>query len=159
MAKQKKSSRAEGSIIALLIRAYNAELETVMNYLANSVHLDGVRAEQIKTSLAADVTAELGHAQLLAKRIKTLGGNVPGSQALKWNQRSLQPPKDTTDVVAVIKGVIEAEEDAIAMYESIIKACEEVDYVTQDLAITVLADEQEHRREFVGFLKEYQTSR
>lgn len=147
------------AIIALLSRAYNAELETVMNYLANSVHLDGVRAEQIKSSLAADVTAELGHAQLLAKRIKTLGGHVPGSQSLTWNQRSLQPPKDTTDVVAVIKGVIEAEEDAIEMYESIIKTCEGSDYVSQDMAITILADEQEHRREFIGFLKEYQRTR
>jgi bacterioferritin len=156
--KQSSGSKGAGekAIIALLTRAYNAELETVMNYLANSVHLDGVRAEQIKASLAADVTAELGHAQLLAKRIKTLGGNVPGSQNLEWRQRSLQPPKDTTDVVAVIKGVIEAEEDAIAMYESIIKSCESVDYVTQDMAITILADEQEHRREFIGFLKEYQ---
>jgi bacterioferritin len=155
----KANDSGDGAIIALLKRAYNAELETVMNYLANSVHLDGVRAEQIKASLAADVTAELGHAQLLAKRIKTLGGNVPGSQSLAWNQRSLQPPKDTTDVVAVIKGVIEAEEDAIQMYESIIKTCEGSDYVSQDLAITILADEQEHRREFIGFLKEYQRTR
>lgn len=153
------SDSGDDAIIALLTRAYNAELETVMNYLANSVHLDGVRAEQIKSSLAADVTAELGHAQLLAKRIKTLGGNVPGSQSLTWNQRSLQPPKDTTDVVAVIKGVIEAEEGAIKMYESIIKACEGSDYVSQDMAITILADEQEHRRAFIGYLKEYQRAR
>lgn len=159
MARQKTQRSGADTIIALLIRAYNAELETVMNYLANSVHLDGVRAEQIKASLAADVTAELGHAQLIAKRIKTIGGTIPGSQALNWNQRSLQPPKDSTDVVAVIKGVIEAEEDAIDMYERIIKACEGSDYVTQDLAITILADEQEHRREFVGFLKEYDRSR
>ena len=30
------------------------------------------------------------------------------------------------------------------------------DYATEDLAITLMADEQEHRREFVGFLKEYE---
>jgi bacterioferritin len=154
--KQSSGPNHQGAVINLLIRAYNAELETVMNYLANSVHLDGVRAEQIKASLAADVTAELGHAQLLAKRIKTLGGTLPGSQSLTWNQRSLQPPKDTTDVVAVITGVIEAEEDAIEMYNNIIEACDGTDYVSQDLAITILGDEQEHRREFIGFLKEYQ---
>jgi len=146
-------------IIDLLARAYNAELETVANYLANSVNLDGVRAEQIKSSLAADVPDELGHAQLLAKRIKTLGGCVPGSQSLAMSQSFLQPPKDSTDVVAVIRGVIAAEEDAIATYESIIKACDGFDYVTQDLAITILADEQEHRREFIGFLKEYERAR
>jgi bacterioferritin len=148
-------SAANTTIIKLLIDAYNAELETVMNYIANSVNLDGVRAEQIKSSLLADVPAELGHAQLIAKRIKTIGGQVPGSLSLSWRQKALQPPKDTTDLVKVIKGVIAAEEDAIAMYERIIKSCDGKDYVTQDMAITILADEQEHRQEFAGFLKEY----
>jgi bacterioferritin len=143
-------------IIKLLVRSFNAELETVMNYLANATNLDGVRAKQIKDSLLSDVTAELGHAQLLAGRIKTIGGVVPGSQELKWSQDGLQPPNDTTDVVKVIKGVIEAEEDAISGYAELIQVCEGVDYVTQDLAITLMADEQEHRREFVGFLREYE---
>jgi bacterioferritin len=71
----------------------------------------------------------------------------------------MQPPSSSTDVVAVIKGVIAAEEAAIAGYERIIKACDGVDYVTQDLAITILADEQNHRREFIGFLKEFEASR
>lgn len=146
-------------IIGLLIEAYNGELETVMNYLANSVQLDGIRAEQIKAALAADVPAELGHAQALAKRIRTIGGLLPGSMALSWKQKSLQPPKNSTDVVAVIKGVIAAEKDAIATYEKIIKACDGVDYATQDLAITNMADEEEHLREFVGFLKEYDKKR
>lgn len=135
--------------------AQRMELETVMNYLANSINLDGVRAEEIKKSLAADITAELGHAQLLGKRIKTLGGYVVGSLSHKWDQTYLQPPKDSTDVVSVIKGVIEAEEGAIKQYTKIIKLAEGVDYVTQDMCIEILGDEEEHRREFVGFLKEY----
>lgn len=142
-------------IIAELITSYRMELETVMNYLANSTNLDGVRAEEIKKSLAADITAELGHAQTLARRIKTLGGQVPGSLAFTWDQRSLQPPPDQTDVVTVIRGVIEAEEGAIAQYNKIIKLCEGTDYVTQDTCIQLLGDEEEHRREFIGFLKEY----
>lgn len=142
-------------IIAELITSYRMELETVMNYLANSTNLDGVRAEEIKKSLAADITAELGHAQTLARRIKTLGGQVPGSLAFTWEQRSLQPPPDQTDVVTVIRGVIEAEEGAIAQYNKIIKLCEGTDYVTQDTCIQLLGDEEEHRREFIGFLKEY----
>ena len=50
----------------------------------------------------------------------------------------------------------EAEESAIAQYKKIIKICDGVDYPTQDLAIELLSDEEEHRREFVGFLKEYE---
>jgi bacterioferritin len=143
-------------IIDLLTRAYWMEIETVQNYIANSVNLEGVRAEEIKKSLAEDVTAEVGHAQLFARRIKELYGNVPGSMSFRAEQRYLQPPPDTTDVVPVIRGVIEAEQGAIDHYTRIIRTCEGVDYVTQDLVTEVLKDEEGHLRQFEGFLKEYE---
>jgi bacterioferritin len=143
-------------VIDMLTAAYWMELETVTNYIANSVDLDGVRAEEIKKSLAADVAEELMHAQNMARRVKELGGRVPGSAGFKSMQKSLQPPADTTDVVAVIKGVIEAEDAAIAHYGKLIELCDEAhDYVTQDLCITQLGDEEGHRMMFAGFLKEY----
>lgn len=142
-------------IVNQLVKLYWAELETIQNYIANSVNLDGVRAEEIKKALALDVTAELGHAQALAKRIKELGGIVPGSFKFKKSQKLLQPPADTTNVVAVIRGVIAAEEDAIKMYKQLIKMCEGKDYVTQDLGIRSLADEESHLSEFKGYLREY----
>lgn len=144
-------------IISLLTTAYCMELETVMNYLANSVNLDGVRAEEIKKSLAADITEELGHATMLGNRIKQLGGVLPGSKGVKVGSQ-MQPPADTTDVVAVIKAVIEAEDSACTHYKSIIKAADGDDYVTQDLCIRILADEEEHLTLFKGFLKEYTKS-
>lgn len=143
-------------IVEELKTAYAMELETVQNYLANSIDPDGVRAEEIKKSLAADIQEELGHATLLAKRIKTLEGRVPGSLDLPRNQKMLQPPTDSTDIISVIRGVIAAEEAAVEQYEKIIKLCDEVDFVTQDMAIDLLRDEQEHRRQFVGFLSEYE---
>lgn len=143
-------------IIAELQVAYWMEMETVMNYVANSINLDGVRAEEIKKSLLTDVTAELGHAQSLARRIKTLGGVVPGSKSFQAKQDSLQPPAKLTDVVAIIKGVIAAEDAAVSQYNKLIKLCDGTDYVTQDLCIQALGDEEEHRREFQGFLAEYE---
>lgn len=148
-----KKKRKE--ILALLTTAYWMEIETVMNYISNSVNLDGVRAEEIKKSLAADVTAEIGHAQQFARRIKNLSGITPGSYDFKATQKTLQPSDETTDVAHVIRGVIDAERGAIDHYTKIIKAAEGVDYVTQDMVITILADEQDHLREFEGFLKEY----
>src|ERR1700739_1312493 len=135
-------------IVASLTRAYNMEVETVLNYLANSLDLEGVRAEFIKQALATDIQEELGHAQQLGHRIKQLGGSIPGSLALKMDQKTLQPPADTTDVVDVIRGGLKAEEDAIAQYNLIIKQTDGTDYVTQDLAITLLAAEEEHRQQF-----------
>ncbi len=140
--------------ITLLQTAYSMELETVMNYLANSINLDGVRAEEIKKSLAADINEELGHAQQLGQRIKQLGGLVPGSQGVTLGGQQ-QPSEDTTDVVGVIRAVIDAEESACAQYKKIIKATDGEDYVTQDLAIRLLAAEEEHLVLFKGFLKEY----
>lgn len=152
------SEAIQQQIIEELKVAYWMELETVMNYIANSTNLDGIRAEEIKKALAADVAEELLHAQTLARRIKTLGGLVPGTGEFQSGQESLQPPADTTDVVTVIQGVIAAENSAIQQYTKIIKLCDGVDYVTQDMCITALADEEEHRRDFMGFLKEYERS-
>jgi len=143
-------------IIKDLTIAYCMELETVQNYLAASVNLDGVRSDVIKKSLAADIPVELMHATLLANRIKTLGGVVPGSLSLQRDQTVLQPTRESTDVITIIKGVIHAEDGAIAQYNKIIKLCEGTDYVTQDLAIELLGEEETHRREFRGFLLEYE---
>ena len=136
-------------------KSYWMEIETVTNYLSNSVNLDGVRAEEIKKSLASDITDELGHAKSLAKRIKEIGGTVPGSMNFKAEQKDLQTKKDTTDVVSVIEGVIEAEQGAIDQYKKIIRMCEGKDYVTQNLCINLLGMEESHKIEFDGFLKEY----
>ena len=71
---------------------------------------------------------------------------------------NLRRPKDSTDVIGVIRGVIKAEEGAIKQYEKIVKMTDGVDFVTQDQVIHLLGDEQEHRREFVGFLFEYESA-
>jgi bacterioferritin len=144
------------SIIELLTQAYWMEIETVINYMASSVNPDGVRAQEIIESLDEDIQEELGHAKQFASRIKELYGVVPGSLAFKPEQRGLQPPAEQTDIVHVIRGVIEAEHGAIDFYNRIIEEANEVDWVTQDMVIQILHDEQGHLRLFEGFLREYQ---
>ena len=143
-------------IIELLTKAYWMEIETVMSYIANSTNPDGVRAQEIVESLQADVTEELGHAQQFAQRIKELYGVVPGSMDFTAEQSYLQPPEHQTDVVHVIKGVIEAETGAIEHYNAIIDATDETDPVTNDMVIAILRDEEGHRRLFEGYLREYE---
>jgi bacterioferritin len=142
-------------IVAALRKLYSMEVETIINYLANSLHLEGVRAQAIKEALGTDIQEELGHAQQLGHRIKQLHGAVPGSLHLQFQQKPLQPPADPTDVVDVIKGVLEAEEEAIQQYKRLIELTDKDDYVTQDLAITILGQEEAHRQQFEGYLKEY----
>jgi len=142
-------------VIEMLKQSYSMEIETVMNYLANSIHLDGVRAEEIKKVLAADVNEELMHATMLGNRIKQLGGSVPGSLSVAFSQQQLQPPEDSTDVVGVISAVVEAEHQAVEQYRKIIRATEGDDYVTQDLCVKLMTDEEQHLVLFKGFRKEY----
>ena len=143
-------------IVEMLQRAYWMEIETVMSYLANSVNPDGVRAQEIKESLAEDIQEELGHAQRFAERIKELWGVVPGSEEFQPEQSYLQPPEHQTDVVHVVRGVIEAEAGAIEHYNRIIETSDGVDPVTQDMVTDILHDEEGHRRLFEGFLREYE---
>jgi bacterioferritin len=143
-------------IIELLKKAYWMEIETVMSYTANSVNPDGVRAQEIRESLEEDIQEELGHARQFAERIKELWGVVPGSEEFAAEQTYLQPPDHQTDIVHVIKGVIEAEKGAIEHYTRIVEETDQVDPVTNDMVIAILHDEQGHRRLFEGFLREYE---
>ena len=143
-------------ILELLQAAYWMELETVMSYIANSVNPDGVRAQEIKEALEADIQEELAHARQFANRIKELYGVVPGSLEFHAEQSYLQPPEEQTDIAHVIRGVIEAENGAIEHYNRIIEATDGVDWVTQDMVIDILREEEGHRRLFEGFLREYE---
>jgi bacterioferritin len=151
-----ENSDQRDRVIEMLKKAYWMEVETVMSYIANSVNPDGVRAQEIKESLATDIQEELGHAQQFAERIKTLYGVVPGSLEFAAEQDYLQPPDDQIDIVHVIKGVIEAEAGAIEYYSQIIEETEGNDPVTNDMVVAILQDEQGHKRLFEGFLREYE---
>ena len=142
-------------LIEMLTKAYWMEIETVISYSANSINPDGVRAQEIIESLEQDIQEELGHARQFGQRIKELYGVVPGSLDFSPEQSYLQPPAEQTDIVHVIKGVIEAETGAIDHYNKIVEFCDDKDLVTQDMVIAILRDEEGHRRLFEGFLREY----
>jgi bacterioferritin len=127
-------------LIEMLTKAYWMEIETVMSYIANSINPDGVRAQEIIESLEEDIQEELGHARQFD---------------FSAEQTFLQPPEHQTDIVHVIKGVIEAESGAIEHYNHVIEWCEGKDPVTQDMVVAILHDEEGHRRLFEGFLREY----
>jgi bacterioferritin len=151
---ENRSKRDE--LVGLLNTAYWMEIETVMNYLANSINPDGIRAREIIASLVQDIQEELNHAQLFGHRIKELYGIVPGSLSFSPEQKYLQPPAHQTDITHVIEGVIEAENGAIEHYNHIISFCDGFDYVTQDMVIDILREEEGHKRLFEGFLREYE---
>jgi bacterioferritin len=143
-------------VVELLTQAYWMEMETVMNYVAGSINPDGVRARQIAASLEEDIQEELGHARMFGQRIKELYGVVPSSTEFRAEQDFMRPPRHQSDVVELIRGVIQAETGAIEHYNRIVAETEEIDPVTQDMVIGILHDEEGHRRLFEGFLREYE---
>ncbi len=151
-----ENQKKREQLIDMLKKAYWMEIETVMSYITNSVNPDGVRAQEIVESLEEDIQEELGHAQQFATRIKELWGVVPGSLEFEAEQSFLQPPEHQTDIVHVVKGVIEAEKGAIDFYNQIIDFCDDFDLVTQDTLIDILRDEEGHLRLFEGFLREFE---
>jgi bacterioferritin len=154
LAEENKDRREQ--LIELLKQAYWMEIETVMSYITNSVNPDGVRAQEVVEQLEKDIQEELGHAQEFAHRIKELWGVVPGSMDFKPEQTFLQPPEKQTDIVHVIKGVIEAEKIGIEHYNRIVEFSDDFDLVTQDIVLQILHDEEGHLRLFEGFLREFE---
>jgi bacterioferritin len=146
--------RQRRQILELLTKAYWMEIETVISYLAASINPDGVRAREIASAMRDEVDDELTHARRFGERIKELYGVVPGSMDFKPEQAYLQPPEQQTDLVHIVSGVIEAERGAIEHYNRIINETDGIDWVTNDMTIEILHDEERHRRLFEGFMRE-----
>lgn len=144
---------AHSTIIPLLLTAYAGQLETVQNYLANSVWLDGLGTVEVVDALADHVAEELGHACLLAQRLKQLGVCPPGSLVVARNQVLLQPAEDPTDLRHVVTGALAVKRDLIVTYRAIIAAAGGKDPVTAGLAVRILTDAESQRSLFEGFLR------
>ena len=84
-------------------------------------------------NLDKDIQEELGHAQRSADDQGALRGRA--GMEFTAEQTYLQPPEQQTDIVHVIRGVIEAENGAIEHYQRIIEFCDGFDFVTQDMLI------------------------
>ena len=145
-------------VLELLRDAYNDELETVMNYLANSTALVGPDGQYVAEKLDAEVEDELNHARQLAERLHTLGLNPHGSVEFTTSQADLgsvgSVGNDAPELNEVVDGVIEAERDAISTYRELIQSAQDAnDYATEDLAVELLRDEEKHLQEFKDLRK------
>ncbi len=135
-------------IVELLTRAYRMEMETVMSYLANATNSSTWHPRRRDRRGAPRRRA--GGARPRAQIRRADQGAVRHDARLAASSPPSRPTssrlEDTTDVVTVIKGVIEAEAGAIEHYTRIIEVCDGVDWATQDMVIDVLRDEEGHMR-------------
>ena len=71
------------TIVELLKTAYFMELETVMNYVTNSINPDGVRAQEVKESVEEDIQEELP----TPSSLRPASRNCTVSCLVRWSSR------------------------------------------------------------------------
>ncbi len=115
------------------------EYAAVITYRTYASAVQGPYRQELRQFFAAEVTDELGHAQLLADKIVALGG-APTTEAA--------PVKYTEDPREMLQNALDDEIATLARYIDRRRAAEEAG--EHGLAIdldTVIADETKHRDE------------
>lgn len=139
MAQKNKKSLKE-----LLNDAIAREIQVSVQYMWQHVQAVGLKGEVVKSFFKKFAITEMKHAEAIAERLVMLGGTpttIPTPITIG---------KNTDEMLKVDK---KAEEEAIAMYKEIINlAQKECDYITANLFIGILKDEEEHLATFESFL-------
>ena len=158
MARTEKRILGEKSkeIVDLLKKAYCDEMQIFHFFWYVGINMEGIGLVTYATSLKTQATGELTHGELLSNRISELEDKAP-SNPPEWgtmsNIGSLDPLKHLTLRSALDKA-LEFEGKAVQNYNNIAKrALELSDFVTYNLATTILADEVKDEQHTEDVLK------
>jgi bacterioferritin len=145
-----------GELIADLNRAYADEWLAAYAYNYMSQVVTGRPSAKHLADLLQDTSKdELEHQQELAERIVSLGGKpvVDISHLTEASNTGYpSPPADERDFEAIVKTVIQAEHDAIEVYNRLAKKTHGKDPITYNLILHILTEEVEHEDEFEALL-------
>jgi bacterioferritin len=141
-----------GELVAELNRAYADEWLAAYAYNYMSQVVSGRPAAKHLADLLLDTSKdELEHQQELAERIVSLGGK-PVADVSRLVEASNTgyplPPADEKDFDAIVKTVVQAERDAIEVYNRLAHMTHEKDPITYNLVLHILTEEVEHEDEF-----------
>ncbi len=125
-------------VLKRLNLALKGELTAINQYFLHSRMLEDWGVTKLAKHEYKESIEEMHHADLLIKRILLLEG-LP-------NLQELGKLYIGEKVEEVLSGDLKLEEEGIANYRAGIKDCEEAnDYVTRDLFIKILTDEESHQ--------------
>ena len=129
--------KGDKKVIEHLNKALKGELAAINQYFLHARLLDDWGLTKMAKHEYDESIEEMKHADELIKRIIHLGGHP--------NLQEISGLNIGENVEEVIKGDLKLEEDGIAHYREAIAHCEKVDdYVTRDLFLTILKDEEGH---------------
>lgn len=142
--------KGNAQVIKRLNMALKGELTAINQYFLHSRMLEDWGVTKMAKHEYKESIEEMQHADLIIKRILLLEG-LP-------NLQDLGKLHIGENVLEVIKGDLKLEEDGIANYRAGIKDCEDAgDYVTRDLLLQILKDEEGHEDHLQTQLKMIET--
>ncbi len=142
-------------LIDMLNGALAEEWLAYYQYWIGARVMEGPMRSEVEPELLLHATQELTHAELVVSRIIQLGG-TPVLSPAKWFDLascSYGEPNDPY-IEEILKQNLEGERCAIQRYEEIADFTNNKDYVTYQMAITILNDELEHEHDIEDFLKD-----
>jgi len=129
--------KGDATVIKRLNLALKGELTAINQYFLHSRMLEDWGITKMAKHEYKESIEEMQHADLVIKRILLLGG-LP-------NLQDLGKLMIGQNVKEILECDLKLEEEGIANYRAGIKDCEAAgDYVTRDLFIKILADEEGH---------------
>jgi len=132
------------TLIAGLNHDLAGEYQAVVMYTHYSAKLTGPFRKELRALFQGEIADEQGHAQMLADKIATLGGN-PTTQA--------RPVADTDDPREMLENALAAEQQAIADYDERIEQAEAFGDIGLKVVLeNQVADETRHKEEIERIL-------
>jgi bacterioferritin len=144
-------------VIQVLNEALATELVCVLRYKRHYFTATGLDSEPVAAEFQQHAAEEQAHADRIALRITQLGGQ-PDFNPDSLTMRSHSEYDESHGLIDMIKEDLVAERVAIASYLETIQWIGNGDPTTRRLLEDVLAQEEEHADDLVGFLQKYDSN-
>jgi bacterioferritin len=138
--------------IKLLNNALATELVCTMRYRQHCFSAKGINSEPIAQEFMVHSNEELGHADLIARRIVQLGGS-PNLDPASLTGRSHAEYTTCTTLKQMVEENLFAERIAIETYREMIRYFGDKDTTTRTMLERILAKEEEHADELSDLLE------
>jgi bacterioferritin len=139
-------------IVNMLKRAYCDEMQIFHFFWYVGINMEGIGLVTYANSLKTQATGELMHAELLSE-LEDKAPSNPSDWGTMSNIGSLDPLKHLT-LRSALEKAFEFEGKAVQNYNNIAKRALEInDFVTYNLATTILADEVKDEQHTEDVLK------
>jgi bacterioferritin len=143
------------NLLEMLNKALADEWLAYYQYWVGAKIVKGPMREVTAAELMEHAGEELGHAELLADRIIELGGD-PVLKPSDWDKLTncgYEVPDDPY-VEVLLEQNIKGEQCAISVYDKLLKYTRDVDPITYNIVLGILADEVTHEEDLQAIVED-----